>query len=192
MGGFLLGTTMNKKVFKTMIALVVIFLIALYVLKIFFPEQFVMSIENETIITIGNYIDSNAWAYYLFGIATSFLTYWLYLCAVCKRWYLNWWQCLIVLAVIGASIGFNFIDVNLCSALNYSSFIFLPFIFKAELKPVAIVFTTHIFAQFLTLSIRNLPIYMNAVNSLIVNIVGFETYLWLFLFYIYYNYKRKE
>lgn len=183
---------MNKKVFKTMIALVVIFLIALYVLKIFFPEQFVMSIENETIITIGNYIDSNAWAYYLFGIATSFLTYWLYLCAVCKRWYLNWWQCLIVLAVIGASIGFNFIDVNLCSALNYSSFIFLPFIFKAELKPVAIVFTTHIFAQFLTLSIRNLPIYMNAVNSLIVNIVGFETYLWLFLFYIYYNYKRKE
>lgn len=192
MGGFLLGTTMNKKVLKTMIALAIVFLLACYILKIFFPEQFVMSIENETIITIGNYIDSNAWAYYLFGIATSFLTYWLYLCAVCKRWYLNWWQCLIVLAVIGASIGFNFIDVNLCSALNYSSFIFLPFIFKAELKPVAIVFTTHIFAQFLTLSIRNLPIYMNAVNSLIVNIVGFETYLWLFLFYIYYNYKRKE
>ena len=183
---------MNKKVFKTMIALVVIFLIALYVLKIFFPEQFVMSIENETIITIGDYIDNNAWAYYLFGIATSFLTYWLYLCAVCKRWYLNWWQCLIVLAVIGASIGFNFVDVNLCSALSYSSFIFLPFIFKAELKPVAIVFTTHIFAQFLTTSIRNLPVYIQYYNSLIFAFLTFECYLWLFLFYIYYNYNKEK
>ena len=156
---------MNKKVLKTMIALVIVFLLACYILKIFFPEQFVLSVENETIIAIGNYIDNNEWAYYLFGIVTSFLTYWLYLCAVCKKWYLNWWQCLIVLAFIGASIGFNFIDVNLCSALSYSSFIFLPFIFKAELKPVAIVFTTHIFAQFLTTSIRNLPVYQFMVKK---------------------------
>lgn len=181
---------MNKKVFRTMIALVVIFLVALYVLKIFFPEQFVMSIENEKLIAIGNYIDNNEWAYYLFGIVTSFLTYWLYLCAVCKKWYLNWWQCLIVLAVIGASIGFNFVDVNLCSALSYSSFIFLPFIFKAELKLVAIVFTIHIFAQFLTTSIRNLPVYMVNVNSLIFALITIEMYFWLLLFYIYYNYKE--
>lgn len=191
MGGFLLGTTMNKKVFKTMIALVIIFLLACYILKIFFPEQFVLSVENKTIIAIGNYIDNNEWAYYLFGIFTSFLTYWLYLCAVCKKWYLNWWQCLIVLAIIGASIGFNFVDVNLCSALSYSSFIFLPFIFKAELKPVAIVFTTHIFAQFLTTSIRNLPVYMVNVNSLIFALITIEMYFWLLLFYIYYNYKEK-
>lgn len=182
---------MNKKVFKTMIALVVIFLIALYVLKIFFPEQFVMSIENEKLIAIGNYIDNNAWAYYIFGIATSFLTYWLYLCAVCKRWYLNWWQCLIVLAVIGASIGFSFVDVNLCSALSYTSLIILPFIFKAELKPVAIVFTTHIFAQFLTTSIRNLPVYIAYYNSLIFAFLTAECYLWLLLFYVYFNYKEK-
>ena len=183
---------MNKKVLKTMIALVVIFLVALYALKIFFPEQFVMSIENETIITIGNYIDSNAWAYYLFGIATSFLTYWLYLCAVCKRWYLNWWQCLIVLAVIGASIGFSFIDINLYSALSYTSFIILPFIFKAEFKPVAIVFTIHIFAQFLTTSIRNLPMYMATLNSLNIVLLSIDLYVWLFLFYIYFNYKKEK
>lgn len=183
---------MNKKVLKTMIALVIVFLLACYILKIFFPEQFVMSIENEKLIAIGNYIDNNEWAYYLFGIVTSFLTYWLYLCAVCKKWYLNWWQCLIVLAVIGASIGFNFVDVNLCSALSYSSFIFLPFIFKAELKPVAIVFTTHIFAQFLTTSIRNLPVYIQYYNSLIFAFLTFECYLWLFLFYIYYNYNKEK
>lgn len=183
---------MNKKVLKTMIALVIVFLLACYILKIFFPEQFVLSVENEIIIAIGNYIDNNEWAYYLFGIFTSFLTYWLYLCAVCRKWYLNWWQCLIVLAVIGVSIGFTFIDVNLCSALNYSSLVILPFIFKAELKPVAIVFTIHIFAQFLTTSIRELPIYMINVNSLTLFLVAIETYFWLLLFYIYYNYKEKK
>lgn len=182
---------MNKKVFKTMIVLVIVFLISLYILKIFFPEQFVMSIENEKLIAIGNYIDNNLWAYYLFGIFTSFITYWLYLCAVCRIWYLNWWQCLIVLVTIGISIGFNFIDVNLCSALNYASFILLPFIFKAELKTVAIVFTTHIFAQFLTLSIRNLPMYIATLNSLNIFLLSIDLYLWLFLFYIYFNYKKE-
>ena len=132
---------MNKKVFRTMIALVVIFLVALYVLKIFFPEQFVISIENEKLIAIGNYIDNNAWAYYLFGIVTSFLTYWLYLCAVCKQWYLKWWQCLIVLGVIGLSIGLNFVDVNLCSAFNVISMMILPIMFKANTKITLIVFS---------------------------------------------------
>lgn len=180
---------MNRKVLRTMIALVVIFLIACYVLKIFFPEQFVLSVENKTIIAIGNYIDNNAWAYYLFGIFTSFLTYWLYLGAVCRKWYLDWWQCLIVMGVIGTSIGFNFIDVNLCSALNYSSFVFLPLIFKAELKPVAIVFTVHVFAQFLTTSIRNIPIFIAYYNSLVFALVTLECYFWLLLFYLYFNYK---
>lgn len=183
---------MNKKVLRTMIALVVIFLIALYVLKIFFPEQFVMSIENETIITIGNYIDNNAWAYYLFGIATSFLTYWLYLCAVCKRWYLNWWQCLIVLAVIGVSIGFSFVDMNLYTALSYSSFIFLPMLFGAKLKPVTIVYLVHLVSQSITLTIRDFNLYFATINSLNIFILSIDCYLWLFLFYIYFNYKKEE
>lgn len=183
---------MNKKVFKTMIALVIVFLLACYILKIFFPEQFVLSVENEIIIAIGNYIDSNEWAYYLFGIFTSFLTYWLYLCAVCRKWYLNWWQCLIVLAVIGASIGFNFIDINLYTALSYSSFVLLPMIFKANLKEVSIVFSIHLLSQALSLSIRNLPIYMININSLTLFLVAIETYFWLLLFYIYYNYKENK
>ena len=46
---------MNKRVLRTMLALVVIFLSAVYVLKIFLPEQFVFIIENEQLITIGKY-----------------------------------------------------------------------------------------------------------------------------------------
>ena len=182
---------MNKKVFKTMIALVVIFLIALYVLKIFFHEQFVLSVENKTIIAIGNYIDSNEWAYYLFGIFTSFLTYWLYLCAVCRRWYLKWYEILTVLVVIGGSIGLSLWDTNVYSAYSVITFIVLPVIFKSDLKTVATVFTIHSLSQTMSLTIRNLPMYITSPNSLTMFIMTFDCYLWLLLLYFYYNYKKE-
>lgn len=184
---------MNRKVFKVMIALVVIFLTGLYVLKIFMPEQFVLSVENEIIITIGTYIDNNAWAYYLFGILTSFVTYWLCLCAVCRRWYLKWYEILTVLVVIGATLGLSVVDVNLYTALSYSSFIFLPLIFNknAKLKDIVICFTIHLFSQALSLSIRNISLYITNPNSITMFLMTLDCYLWLLLLYIYYNYKKE-
>ena len=88
---------MYKRVIKTMITLVVVFLIALYVLKIFMPEQFIMVIENDNLIAIGNYIDNNLWLYIILNIITSFLTYWLYIGAVTKKWRLNWKELIAVL-----------------------------------------------------------------------------------------------
>lgn len=183
---------MNRKVFKAMIALVVIFLTGLYVLKIFMPEQFVLSVENEIIITIGTYIDNNAWAYYLFGILTSFITYWLYLCAVCRRWHLKWYEILTVLVVIGGSIGLSLWDTNVYSAYSVITFIVLPLLFKSDLETVAVVFSIHSLSQTMSLTIRNLPLYMTTSNSLTVCMLGIESYLWLLLFYIYFNYNKKE
>lgn len=180
---------MNRKVLKTMLALVIIFLCALYILKIFIPEQFVLSVEIKVIVDIGNYIDTHAWADYLFGIITSFATYWLYLCAVCKRWYLKWYECLIVLAVIGANIGLTFVDINLYSAFSVCTFILLPLLFKSDLKSVGVCFTIHSISQALTLSIRNISMYMQSINSLTIYIVGLESFIWLLLFYLYNNYK---
>lgn len=183
---------MNRKVFKAMIALVVIFLACLYVLKIFMPEQFVLSIEVKVIVDIGNYIDTHAWADYLFGIMTSFITYWLYLCAVCRRWYLKWYECLIILAVIGVSIGLTFIDVNLYSAFSVITFVVLPLLFKSDLKSVGICFSIHSLSQVLTLSIRNLPMYMNAYDTLSLTLITMDCFVWLLLFYILFNYKKEN
>lgn len=186
------GGVMNRKVFKVMIALVVIFLTGLYVLKIFMPEQFVLSVENEIIITIGTYIDNNAWAYYLFGILTSFITYWLYLCAVCRRWYLKWYEILTVLVVIGGSIGLSLWDANVYSAYSVITFIVLPLLFKSDLKTVAVVFSVHSLSQTMSLTIRNLPLYMITSNSLTLFLMAIECYFWLLLFYIYFNYKKEN
>lgn len=183
---------MNKKVLKTMISLVLIFLAGLYVLKIFFPEQFVLAIENDKLILAGKYIDTHKWAYYLFGVFTSFITYWFYCCAVCRRWYLKWWECLVVLAVIGCTILFYNYDINLYTALSYSSFVFLPALFKADMKNIWACFTIHLFSQMITLSIRNLPLYFSVVTNLNIFLLSLDMYLWLVLLYLFYNFRKKE
>lgn len=183
---------MNKKVLKTMIALVISFLVGLYVLKIFFPQEFLLVVENEKIVQIGNYIDSHKWAYYLFGVASSFFTYSVYCGAVCKKWILKWWHYLIILAVIGVNILLTKYDINLYTAFSIASFVVLPFIFKSDLKSVAICYSIHLFNQSLTLSIRDVGLYMKNMNSLTLNMVGLESFVWLLLLYTFFNYNKKE
>lgn len=182
---------MNKKVYISMLVLTISFLVGLYVLKIFFPNVFIINIQNGNIVLIGNYIDNHKWAYYSLGAITSFATYFLYLCAVCKKWCLNLKECLIVFVTILISICLSFINIQIVTIFSYVSFIILPFFLNSNLKEVAIVFSTHISAQYLSLTIRSLPLYLVDVNSLIMNIIGFESYFWLLLFYIIFNYKNK-
>jgi hypothetical protein len=182
---------MNKKVVKGMIVLVVAFLLGLYVLKIFFPEQFVMAVQSDALVKIGNYIDTHQWAYYIFGICTSFLTYWLYFGAVFKKWCLNWYQVLIVLAIIGGSIGISFYDTTLSSTFTLLCMLVIPLIFKADMRYCVVVFSVHYLAQSLTLLIRNLPKYIAYYNSLTFFLLALEMYFWLLLFYFYPHIKKE-
>ena len=76
---------MNKKVWTAMLVLTVVFLCFLYIAKIFFPQDFVMCIENERLVQIGNFIDNHRLIYYIFCAITSFITYYLYCGACCKK-----------------------------------------------------------------------------------------------------------
>lgn len=183
---------MNRRVFISMLALSICLLFGMYIAKIFFPQEFVFVIENERIVAIGKYIDSHAWAYYLLGICTSFLTYWLYLCAVCKKRYLNLKECALVLVTIGISIGASFIGANFSTYMSIYPMIVLPFIMKARLREVAIVYPIHGLAQILSLEIRQLPMYVQYSNMLSATLLTFECYFWLLLFYIIFNYKKSE
>lgn len=182
---------MYKKVIKSMIGLVIIFLIALYIIKLFFPNQFVMIINNDTILYIGNYIDSCLWLQMLIGTVTSYLTFWIYLCAVSRKWYLSWLESIILLLfVVGCQFLYNF-DITIANAINLISFIVLPCFVKpkANLYTVAIVFCVHYFAQTLSIAIRNFTGLLETVNSIMILLMTIECYFWLLLFYLYFNLK---
>lgn len=182
---------MYKKIIKTMIALVVIFLFALYILKIFIPDQFIMVIENNNLIAIGNYIDNNLWLRKIITVITSFITYWLYICATCRKWKLNWKEIIIVLIVIAIVQLVYAFDVNVSSAISLISMILLPALFKAQSKDIAIVFSIHYMAQILSTSIRQLPVLLENVNFMTIFLMTIECYFWLLLFYLYFNIRKE-
>ena len=182
---------MNKKVFVSMLVLTMVFLTAMYVLKIFFPQEFMMSIQNERIVKIGTYIDSHVWLLYLFSGITAFITYYLYCCACSHRLYLEWYEILYILATIVLCRIINFYDVSMATIISTLSFVFLPAITNGEIKSTAIVYTVHGIAQGLSLSIRNLPIYLTNINFATTLLMIIECYLWLVLMYIVFNYKKK-
>lgn len=182
---------MNKKVLKTMIALVVVFLVALYVLKIFFPEQFVMAIELPALIAIGDYIDSHIWATMLVSSITTFIGYWFYFCAVSRKWFLNWKEILVVLAVIVVTRLLYFYDLELSSAVNVLAMLLIPLMSGAKLRDVSITYSVHYVSQLLSLKIRTLPMYLSHINSIISILLTIEGLFWLLLFYFCLNYKKE-
>ena len=181
---------MNKKVFVSMLTLCVTFLAGLYIAKIFFPQEFMMSIQNERIIKIGAYVDNHKLVYNIISIIPPFVIYFLYCCASSQRKFLSIKEiALILLVVISIRVLSNF-DDTVATAIELSSFLFLPCICKGYFTKSAIIYSVHTLSQALSLSIRNLPIYLTNINFAIAICMTFECYLWLVLFYVIYNHKQ--
>jgi hypothetical protein len=164
----------------------------MYIAKIFFPQEFIMVIENEKIIAIGKFFDSNIWMCYTIGFITSFITYWLYICATCRIKRLSIIQMGIVALAIILSFVINIIDANIAMHYSVCVMIALPWLFGGNIKDVSIVYSIHGLAQALSLNIRSLPMLMTNVNSATLFLCGFETYLWLLLMYIINNYYPEK
>lgn len=175
-----------------MIYLTIAFILTCYILKLFFPEQFLMIIENEQIVKIGMFVGDREWLHIMLACITSFITYWLYICAVTRKWYINWKELiLIAIAIATTQIVYNY-DYTVASSLSLIFMIVVPAFSKAELKDVAVVFTVHCLAQILSTKIRNLPFLLTNINYATVLLLGLECYFWLLLFYFYNNYKEKK
>lgn len=175
---------MNKKVFISMLILCVTFLVGLYILKIFFPQEFVIAVNNERLIEISKFIDEHKAIYYIFGGITAFFTYWLYCCACIHTYYLRWFECLEILGVVVVARILNFYDASFAGIINTCAFLFLPALMRADFDTTAIVYTVHGINQGLTLKIRNLTSYCNYLGSLNIFVLAFDMYLWLILFYL--------
>ena len=177
-----------------MLVLSIVFLIGMYVLKIFFPQEFVLAIENERIIAIGQFIDSHQWLYYICCGVTAFVTYYLYCCACSGRLWLKWYEVVyILITIVLIRVISLYANDSISLVINWTSFAFLPALCKGDMKRCGFIFTTHSLMQVLSLNIRNLMIYFtNTPNFVTSMVVGFESYLWLILMYIIFNYKKKE
>lgn len=191
---------MNKRVFVSMVVLVVAFLLGMYILKFFFPEQFLFAIENNTIIEIGNYIDSHAWAAIIFYIIIGVVFDWLYFGAVCRMTILK--PALIAIIIIyniaysaySSLAPIEFVEQNslFVVAISTCYMILLPMFFTKSIKELSITYCVNAVSQLLSLLIRDITISTANMNALTTALLSFDNYMWLLLCFILFNYKKEN
>lgn len=188
---------MNKKVFISMLCLSLSFILAIYVLKIFFPEPFMFAIQNENIIKVGQYIDSHAWLYLIVMFAIGMTSDYLYFSAVCKKWNIDY-KLIIIMALYNTALAclYTFAPMfvatysNFVLACSMCYMILLPIFFTKDIKALSITFCVYYVAQSLSLGIRDLSTLLLNANTITTLLMCFDGYIWSLICCLIFNYKR--
>mgnify|MGYP007119974442 CR=1 FL=1 len=186
---------MNKQVLRTMIILCWVFL-ALYAILKLVPQlvsKFVIVVNNEKIVKVGQFIDSRVWLQQMVYGLTTLLTYHFYLCACVKKWHLSWKQYLVLIAIIVATNTIKYYVSSLCLIINVLIMVILPFALKGDYRTFIIIFVTHYLGQLAISFIRGAEISLVDLNIVSQLICTIDAYVWLLLYYLYANlYKEKK
>lgn len=164
----------------------------IYLLKIFFPSFVIEVAQIDSIVQIGQYIDSHKWAWYVASAILSFFIYYFYCCACCQKKHLNNKEIIIVLCAILILFVIKEFLPTLYTSFNVSSMILLPFLLKGYFNSTAICFCSTTILQSLTVEIRNIVNRVSDFNFATLIIVMIDYYFLLVLLYFFYNYENKE
>lgn len=169
-----------------------VILVAVYVLKIFFPHFVIEVAQIESVTVVGHYIDTHKWAWYLASFVLSFFVYYFHCAACCKKKFLTIKESLIVIVTVLILFVIKEFLPNQYTSTNISSMILLPLIMKGDFKATTIVFIVINFVQTLTLEIRNLGLMIIDYNFATLLVLIIDTYIVQILLYLALNYKNKE
>ena len=140
-----------------LILIIVIYAIY-FILKLVNPGFIVGIAELPGVVAFGNYVDAHPWAYYLFNGSMSFITYYIYCCACCRKRHLNYKECTIVLGVTILWYILSHFAPTLSIPFNYVSLIILPVIIlimskdinEKHLSSIMTCFTIHSLLQYIS------------------------------------------
>lgn len=183
---------MNKKVLNVMIWLTWGILAFFLVVKLFFGEWVAIVVTNDKLVKIGVFIDNHFWAYQAVAFLFTLLTYWIYLCACSKQWYLRWKQTTWIFPILVVLQLIKIYYPQIGSQLDLVAMILLPYLLKSDFKSTAFVFTAHSISQIVCLFARNMPSLPIVYNSMSMIILMIDQYIWLLLYYFYQNKYKKE
>ena len=183
---------MHKKVLKSVIHLMWLFIIGFCVLKIFFPEKLLLVIENEKVLLVGKFIDENWSMKMAADVLLGLLTYHFYLCACkqCKK--LQNWQYFVLAAyMILIEIGYMW-NPTVATILDLAALISFPVVIGSKLGQSIPIFFIHHIGQLGLLYIRSAPLYMVDNNYATLILLVLDGYCWLMLYYLYSNLHKEE
>ena len=175
-------------------------LVLFYVAKIFFPEFIVGVAEIPSVVAFGNFVDSHLWAYYLYHFAISSFSGYFYCCACCMQKRLKRKQLIVLFSLIVFCLVIQVVYPQLYTAFNYMVFVSMPFIMTIIEKTTAketfistiACFCIDILAQSLTIVIRDILPFTQAINSTVITILFIDLVIWRMLLYFFFNNKNQK
>ena len=178
---------MNKRVLWTMIVLLWVFLLSFAVIKLFFGEWFLIVVENEKILHVGNCIDQSRWLTLLAEALLGFLVTYFYLCSCKAIWRLRWIECFLVVVYSFVMAYFYPLFPTITSTVDGICLILVPILMKVNWKRVVVIFVANDLGQALSLFIRSQPLYLEGANYATSIILVADAYVWILLYYLYAN-----
>lgn len=190
----------SKKLYIAMLIMVLAFMIGLYVVKLWFPEQFAMSIGNDRIIWLGEFIDAHVWIRFAFMLGIGLIFDFFYFGAVCRQKILEWRLLLIVVLYnVALNIYYCFAPVDiivrysmLVMLVSSCYMILLPTLFTNELLPLAVTYCVNLMSQELFIMIKDVVTISANANSLTTLLFALDNYLWMVICYLVFNIKNKD
>lgn len=169
-----------------------VILVAVYVLKIFFPHFVIEVAQVESVTVVGHYIDTHKWAWYLSSFVLSFFVYYLHCGACCGKTKLTLKECLIIVGAILVGYAIKDYLPAQYTAINFITLVLLPFLMNGSFKNTVICFSTVMLLQTITLEIRGLSIMISDYNYATLLILMIDIYIFQVLLYFLFNYKKGE
>lgn len=181
---------MNYKLATTGLILCIVYLVAFYILKFFYPDILLQAVTTPELVRLGELLSSSFIGEYIVGTITSFVTYYLFASACSGRFSksaVEWIS--IVLAIVISWVVLKLLP-ELYVHTTTSLMFLLGWICKGKLMNATITFVLHGYlSQFLTAikGFETIIIYMNALSGLLFSL---EAFVWLLLLSIIFYIKE--
>lgn len=183
---------MNRKVFITLLILVCSYLVAYYILKFAFPEKFLLCLTGTGLLKFGEFLQTHRVINEIISNLMTILTFYLFACACSSKLRLSWKETIfVVLLAIGTNYSYVLIP-EYSVHVSTTAMLLCATICRGNLLKTTITFGVYGTVQLFLLKIRGVETILPKINQASVYALGLESIVVLLLFYIIFNFKKKE
>lgn len=183
---------MGKKVWTTLLILLVGALVAYNVIKFFFPDLFLMCLTDTNILALGNFIEERAWLTEVYYYVSSGISFYLFGCIAAKRWYLRFWETVYVLALNVVSQLLYVYVPEITAFAGILTMLVIPLVIGNNAKGFIVAFLTHSLCQHLVIFVRGYLTILPVLNMGAEICLFIESLIIIFCFYVINNIKERK
>lgn len=183
---------MNKKIASTLLILCIIYIAGFYILKFIFPEQLLLVVTDPNVLKFGKFVESSAIVSYIYYFISTFVTFYLFVCASRGNFKLKWYEALyIIIAVVINNLVTDYLP-DLAVHTSTSIMLLLALLCKGKLLYAIPTFIVHGYLSQFLFSIRGFETIILNINVASGLVLSLECYVWLICFGLIFYLKEKK